>query len=57
LLLQARLVYELAMANRDASSVDENLAKDYDDRLSDDSAGAPNLDLCHISLVPAAELA
>lgn len=27
------------MANRDASSVDEALARDYDDRLSDDSSG------------------
>ena len=43
-LLQARLTYEMAMANRDASSVDEHLAKDYDDRLSDDSSGEPNLD-------------
>ena len=32
------------MANRDPSSVDEHLAKDYDDRLSDDSSGEPNLD-------------
>ena len=38
-LLQARLTYELAMANKDASSVDEAAAKDYDDRLSDDSSG------------------
>ena len=49
-LLQARLTYELAMANRDASSMDENLAKDFDDRLSDDSSGEPNLDPCRIPM-------
>lgn len=38
-LLQARLTYELAMANKDASSVEEAAARDYDDRLSDDSSG------------------
>ena len=38
------------MANRDASSMDENLAKDYDDRLSDDSSGEPNLDPCCIPM-------
>ena len=27
------------MANKDASSVDEGAARDYDDRLSDDSSG------------------
>lgn len=47
-LLQARLTYELAMANRDASSMDENLAKDFDDRLSDDSSGEHNQDPCCI---------
>ena len=36
---QARFTYEMAMANKDASSVDEGVARDYDDRLSDDSSG------------------
>ena len=40
LMLQARLTYELAMANRDAASVDDG--RDYDDRMSDDSSGTPS---------------
>ncbi|CAL5230066.1 g13519 [Coccomyxa viridis] len=34
---EARLTYELAMANRDATSLDD--ARDFDDRMSDDSSG------------------
>ena len=40
---QARLAYELAMANRDAEGIDEAIARDFDDRLSDDSSGGPLL--------------
>ena len=43
-LLQARLTYELAMANRDAASVDDG--RDFDDRMSDDSSGEPPPWLC-----------
>lgn len=46
-MLQARLTYELAMANRDATSLDD--ARDFDDRMSDDSSGEPPTQHCHAS--------
>ena len=41
--LQARLAYELAWVNRDTEGIDEATARDFDDRLSDDSSGEPLL--------------
>ncbi|CAK0784123.1 hypothetical protein CVIRNUC_007326 [Coccomyxa viridis] len=36
---EARLAYELAWVNRDTEGIDEATARDFDDRLSDDSSG------------------
>ena len=59
---QARFAYERAMANRDTERIDEALARDYDDRMSDDSSGRPLLPAAsHVSdssmLCPASSMA